>query len=441
MRAPSLTLRVLVGAVIWVAIALGAGSYAVLDVFGTSALRQFDERLRAELTLLSVAVVRAPDAPQRMMTSPNFSRVYSGLYWQADRPNQASLRSRSLWDQRLVISPPGHQMTPSMAEGPDGQSLRILARRVTALDGSDWTIAVAADLATLEQETELFQRGLLPAAAWLAGALVLAAILLLRSALGPLGRLRRAVRSLTSREDGEITASFPSEVAPLVDDLNTMLERNTVLRDRGRARAANLAHALKTPAAILQNEIDRAKAGGQIDLTLAAEAVARISGAAESHAHQVSAGSEGLQTGERHDAVQHLSEVARAITRLFPDLDLQLDLPGEMMVAVQSADLQEVFGNLLENAGKWAKAVVNVTLSQQGSSMVLSVDDDGPGIAPQDRQKVLRQGIRLDQAKPGSGLGLGIVDDLVDRYGGELVLDQADLGGLRVQVLLPIAPR
>lgn len=428
----SLTFRVLLGAVIWVTFALGAGGVAVLEVFRSSALRQFDQRITEEIALLSVGVARTPGDPGQQMTSPSFARVYSGLYWQAQSA-EATFRSRSLWDQSLDLSVAGFQE----ADGPDGQKLRLLARWVNAPDGTAWRIAIAADLAALDREMRQFQRGLIPAAALLAATLLCAAVLLLRSALGPLARLRRAVQAL--RQDSEVTIveQFPAEVAPLVDDLNAVLDKNTRLREHGRAQAANLAHALKTPAAILQNEVDRARQGGEIDLDLTNEAITRITEAAARHM-SAATGPDGLAPGQRFDASALLEETGRAIERLFPDILIERESPGSLLVRMAPADQQEVFGNLLENAGKWARSRMKVTLSPTNGSMVLRVEDDGPGVPGSQRGRVLQQGVRLDQQVNGSGLGLAIVDEIVTKYEGHLTLGESELGGLLVEVKVPL---
>ena len=166
----SLRVRVLVGAVIWILVAVASGGYAVVEVFRDSAMRQFDQKLEQELTLLSVAVATAPENPSQRMTSPAFARVYSGFYWQAERDGM-QFKSRSLWDQVLEI-PTGQGMVRSEAIGPDDQNLRLLSRNLRAPDGVRWQLTVAADLAKLEEQTALFQRGLLPAAGWLAAGAV-----------------------------------------------------------------------------------------------------------------------------------------------------------------------------------------------------------------------------------------------------------------------------
>ncbi|MEM7188131.1 MAG: sensor histidine kinase [Pseudomonadota bacterium] len=448
MKRRSLAVRVLTGAVIWVVLALGVGGFAVLQVFQASALRQFDQRIGDELALLSVGIARAPGNPAELMTSPSFARIYSGLYWQAQTASDV-FRSRSLWKQSLPLDDVGAREVA----GPDGQTLRLLTRRINTPDGTAWLIGVAADLSVLQKETAQFRRGLLPAAAALALALMFAALLVLRTALRPLGQLRAAVQEIQAgsakvpgraaeAKDAAETKfpadAFPAEVAPLVQDLRTMLDKHARLSERGRAQAANLAHALKTPAAVLQNEIDRTAAGGEFDLTLAGDAVNRINAAAARHM-SAATGPETLPPGQSFDAVALLREIVGAVERLYPEKKISIDAPETIPARVAPSDQQEIYGNLIENAGKWAQSRIDVSLRNDLRGIVLTVADDGPGIPEAEWSRVLRQGVRLDQQVPGSGLGLSIVDDIVARYGGEITLGTAKMGGLLVEVRIPFA--
>lgn len=438
MRSSSLTLRVLIGAMIWIAVALGAGGYAIFEVYRTSALQQFDQRLESELTLLSVALERSRSDPGALMTSPSFSRVYSGLYWDAERDDGTAFRSRSLWDANLPLELAGPSLEYRDISGPDDQQLRMVSRLLQTPDAEMWRIAVACDLATLSAQTAVFGRSLLIAAGLLALALIAAAVLLLRTALAPLGRLRTAVQAQRQTQAEVIPSAFPSEVAPLVDDLNVMLQTNVRLREKGRLQAANLAHALKTPAAILQNEIDRASGGGDIDLSLARDAVDRIAEAAHRHLSAASPGPEELPPHQVFDAVAALKETVHALRRLFADIEFTASMPERVMLAMTPQDQLEIFGNLLENAGKWARSEVWVSLATEGDTVVFTVEDDGHGVPAEQRDRILVQGVRLDRSVGGSGLGLSIVDDIVRRYDGKISLGSSSLGGLLVRVVLPI---
>lgn len=443
MKRTSLTLRVVVMAAFWLGIALAAVGYAVLQMFEASALRQFDKRLEAELVLLTVAVSRAPDAPQTRMTSPDFSRIYSGLYWQAEKTQadggQTDLfGSRSLWDHRFRHRKAETGILRGALAGPDGQVVRALCQRVRGLDGVWWDLVVAADRAELNAELDEIRRGLMRSGLLLALLLLAAAALLMRSALAPLWRLRSAVQELSQSDGERLPESFPSEIAPLVSDLNALLTKNRRLRERGRVQAANLAHALKTPAAVLQNEIDRAGSGGQLDLELATQSIRRIAIAADSHLSNASASAQDMPDDETHDAVPLLADLLRAMRRLFPETEFTADTPPALPIRMAPNDQQEILGNLLENAAKWAEGKVAVALKVQGLTAVLTVSDDGPGIPEGKRDAILEQGVRLDESRSGTGLGLGIVAEILERVEGTIAFADAPLGGLQVVVTLPL---
>ncbi len=240
------------------------------------------------------------------------------------------------------------------ADGPDRQLLRLIARRTTGHDDKTWTLAVAADTSSLTEEVNSFRQTLLLSSAILAFSMLDAAVLMLRAALSPLHILRQAVINRHADESKKIGGSFPSEVQPLVDDLNTLLERNERLREKGRVQVANLAHALKTPAAILRNELTKARRGEQMNVELADEAIENVSAAADRHLSLTTAGPDEKPTGELVDVVPVVKEIIRALTRLFIEKEFRLSAPEQLPIPRSRPKQLEVFGNLLENAGKWS---------------------------------------------------------------------------------------
>ncbi|MCP5081405.1 MAG: HAMP domain-containing histidine kinase [Alphaproteobacteria bacterium] len=433
----SLTLRTGIAALLWITLALGTGGWVILNVYSASAARQFDQRLEAHLDLLTAALAASPSSPNARMANPKFDRIFSGLYWQAVSQKGGVYRSRSLWDSELVFEITNSDEIHIDASGPDGQSLRLLARNLEGTQNGPWTLAVAADRSELEEDYRAFQRTLLISSAILGLALLGAAILMLRAALSPLNKLRRAVSDRHSNGSGHIEGAFPSEIEPLVTDLNTLLERNERLREKGRVQAANLAHALKTPAAILRNELTKAARGDQLNVALAQEAVENVSAAADRHLSLVTAGPDDRLPGARSDVVSTAAEVIRALTRLFADKQFTLDAPTELKISLARSEQLEVLGNLVENAGKWSQASVGVKISETPEGITITVDDDGPGVAPEDRVRILQQGVRLDESGAGSGLGLTIVSDIVERHKGKLELEASPRGGLGVRLWFP----
>lgn len=433
----SLTARAIAASLIWIAVALGAGGWVILEVFHASLARQFDARLEAQLELLSASIAASAADPAARMTDPDFQRAYSGAYWQAERADGLFHRSRSLWDSILTVSPDGAEMERRDATGPDGEGIRLLTIRQRSPDQAEWTLAVAADKASLDQEFAQFQRTLWISAAILGAALLAAAILLLRAALLPLKELRRAVLARHSEHRGELTGRFPEELAPLVEDLNSLLRRNERLREKGRLQAANLAHALKTPAAILRNEIQKLRRDGNLNVVLAEQAVENLSATADRHLSLTAAAPEDMAFSERTDVVPVAREVVRAIGRLFPDIAFELSGKDQLLLEMSRTDQFELLGNLVENAAKWARGRVRLRFAGESGAVSLIVVDDGCGVPEESRARILVQGVRLDESRKGSGLGLTIVSDIVERYRGELDLSRSELGGLRVEVKLP----
>lgn len=437
MNRRSLALRAVLAALLWIALALGMGGYTILNLYFDSASRQFDARISAQLDLLAASIIRQHEvAPESQMTEPAFSRVYSGWYWQAENKNSDLLRSRSLWDLTLQLPEQTEPIMQVTVAGPDNQELRLLSRELMVGEMT-WNLAVAADWSGLNDEFAQFRRNLILSGAAIGGVLLLAAVLMMQAALRPLEHLRRAVAERHSAGAGRIDGAFPSEVEVLVEDLNTLLEKNERLREKGRIKAANLAHAIKTPAAILKNEISKAQQGDKIEFLVANQAVDRIAAETDRHLLVSVSGPDDRIPGERIDAVPVLREIVSALKRLFPEIRFEIDAPDRIEVAVDANDLQEILGNLIENAGKWAKSHIRVSVSKR-KAVRFVVADDGVGVSQDNREKIVQQGIRLDRTKTGTGLGLTIVTDIVENYDGSLELASSELGGLKVIVELPI---
>ncbi|MEM7301793.1 MAG: HAMP domain-containing sensor histidine kinase [Pseudomonadota bacterium] len=430
----SLTARAILASLVWVALALGVGGWIILDVFRGSAERQFDQRLISQITLLNAAIAKSSEDPTNQMINPDYSRVYSGAYWQAEDTTGLSYRSRSLWDVGLDVMVEGDSAVD--ADGPDEQRIRVLKQTTISPDGRNWTLYVAADKSALTEETAVFQQALWVSAGILGTILMVAAVLLLQSALSPIRQLQKAVAVRHEKQNGAISGEFPSELAPLVDDLNLMLERNERLREKGRLQAANLAHALKTPSAILRNELLKLRRGEELNIKLADQAVENVSAAADRHLSLAVAAPEDVAVPMRTKIVEVAQEVVQAIGRVFPDISFQIDGDAALVAQMGRPEAMELLGNLIENAAKFGDSRVHINIQIKGGVCQFQVDDDGPGI-PEDRYDyVLAQGARLDEKRSGSGLGLTIVNDIVERHKGEIRFDRSPLGGLQVQVTL-----
>jgi len=269
---------------------------------------------------------------------------------------------------------------------------------------------------------------------------LLAGILLIRAGLAPFGRLRRQLSGVRDGSGQRISGSYPTEVQPLVNDLNSLLEHRERIVRRALAKAGDLAHGLKTPLAVLAQEAGRAEAAGQHEVAeMISLQVERMRRQVDYHlAHARAAGS-GDVPGARCSVLTAVEGLTRTLLRIYSSrgLALNLDVSPAHFIRGQREDLEEMLGNLLDNACKWAKSSVKIQSVQDQGAVVLIVDDDGPGLAPSMRDAVLQRGVRADEAAPGSGLGLAIVRDLAELYQGSISLEDSPMGGLRARLRLP----
>jgi signal transduction histidine kinase len=269
---------------------------------------------------------------------------------------------------------------------------------------------------------------------------LLAGIWQVRAGLKPFGRLRLQLSGLRDGSARRIEGTYPTEVQPLVNDLNSLLEHRERTVQRALAKAGDLAHGLKTPLAVLAQEADRAEADGQHEMAaMISQQVERMRRQVEYHlAHARAAGS-GEVPGARCPVLPSVEGLMRTLLRIYASrgLALKIDIPSEHFIRGQREDLEEMLGNLLDNACKWCKSTVEIHSAQEDGAVVLTVDDDGPGLAPGMREAVLQRGVRADEAAPGSGLGLAIVRDLAELYQGTISLEDSPLGGLRARLRLP----
>lgn len=253
--------------------------------------------------------------------------------------------------------------------------------------------------------------------------------------------LRSDLANMDRSESRRLGGEFPSEIQPLVDDLNTLLDTRERAIERAVAKAGDLAHGLKTPLAILAQDADRARAAGQTELAASlSQQVTRMRRQIDYHLSQARAAASGGSVTARTPALDSAEGLRRAMLRLFADRGVTIDIQiaPDVAVRVPREDLDEMLGNLIENACKWARSRVVVSAHVADDSATITVDDDGGGLAPGLREAVLQRGARADEAAPGTGLGLAIVRDLAELYGGSITLNDTPLGGLRASLRLPV---
>jgi signal transduction histidine kinase len=269
---------------------------------------------------------------------------------------------------------------------------------------------------------------------------LIAGLLHVRKGLSPFAQLRRRLAAVRGGEVRRLDGRYPSEVQPVVDDLNALLEDRDQRVERAIAKAGDLAHGLKTPLAVLAQEAERAEAAGHDELAASInEQVERMRRQVDYHLAQARAAASGADPSARTAVIESVTALVRTMERLHAGRGLRIDVDAERdhHVRARREDLDEMLGNLLDNACKWARSrvVIRATADAKGTAIV--IEDDGPGIEPSLRDAVLRRGVRADEAAPGSGLGLAIVRDLAELHGGSVMLESAELGGLRARLTLP----
>lgn len=438
----SIRARLLIASLLLVMVALPLAGTGLAYNFRDAVTTAFDGRLESLLNVLLAGAQLDPQSNELRMTrslgDPRFERVYSGWYWQVAGEGQA-LTSRSLWDQRLPTDDI-QGLAVSEVDGPRGNRLRVMERDIR-LPGHAGTlhVSVAASREELDREVARFE-WLLSLSLLALGALLLVGLAVqIRWGLAPLRRMHANLRAVESGDAESLETRFlPDELARLAGAMNGVLERDRRLIERGRHAAGNLAHALKTPVSVLTTLAERFpdetrdRVQGELG---------RIDDAVRHHLARASATGGGVLAG-KIDVGKTLAPVLDGLTRMGERRGVRLDaeLAADLSVRMDAQDLQELVGNLLENALRWASSQVSLRFYPQGAGVELVIEDDGPGMSEAQREAALARGARLDERRSGSGLGLAIVEDLMTLYGGRLQLAESTLGGLAARTWLPSSP-
>jgi len=444
MKLNSLALRLILAAACWIAAALLIGGILLSAIFRDYVERSFDSRLVVLLeSLVAVTTLDDQGHPQltRGLGEPRFDQPYSGWYWEIAAEGRPLLRSRSLWDQTLPMSgePTTSEAVTSKAQGPEGEPLHLVEREFS-LPGADhrFRYGVAGDSTEIDEEVQRFDTTLTWSLGVLGLGLVAALLLQVRFGLQPLRRIRQAIVAVRTGRAQRLEGEFPVEISPLSDELNILLEHNAAVLERARTQVSNLAHALKTPLSVLTNEA--ALGAGPL-----AETVKRQTTAMRRHVdHYLTRARAAAATrvlGVRADLASVVEDLRRTLERIYAEREIRVeaDVPQGLGFRGERQDLEEMLGNLVDNACKWARSRVVIAARAEGESIVCTVDDDGPGLPEDQRAAVFDRGTRLDESVPGYGLGLAIVRDIAELYGGSISLEVSPLAGLRAVLTLPAA--
>lgn len=437
----SLARRMIAIAALWISVLLIGGGFALDRVLTGAITRNFDSSLEYVLIAMIRSSEIGPDGEVRLVEplgDQRFLEPYSGLYWQISGGGQEPYRSRSLWERTLKAPTPhvDNQIhTYDSNQFPD-EELRILERNVI-LPGSktNWRYQIAQSREALDAQVGAVRQTLIPSLALLGLGLIILAALQTFYGLWPLRHIRRAIAAMRGGQNRRVDAPLPLEVQPMVDELNALLAHNEKQAEEARLHAGNLAHALKTPLTVLVNSAT--SSDSELAETVRREA-ATMQRQVDHHLARARAVGRRGAAQARAVVWDSVGSVSRAVAALYPDARLDAAGDKQLVVRVERQDLDELVGNLLENAAKYGGGSVFVTVQRDGNMAEILVEDDGPGISPDDRVRVIDRGVRLDSGKPGTGLGLAIVRDVAEIYGGSVTLEESeDLGGLLVRLRLP----
>jgi signal transduction histidine kinase len=372
----------------------------------------------------------APPELRRPLIPGVYERPFSGHYFQIDIAGN-SLRSRSLWDEQLAPIP---RPMEHNVEGPDGQRLLII-QNVVKLNGQAVTIRMAEDILPIQRSTGTFQRHLLLSAIVAVAMLMLLQGWLIGRSLKPLQRIKRQINRLKKGELEQIDAPVPDEIGPLVEEINHLMRLMQQRLQRSRHALGDLAHSLKTPLAVARQIVgrqERSADNGQLK-----EQLERIGQRIERELVRARTAGR-MPGGQWNNPEQDIRDLAKMLGQVSPHITFTLQLDSQPRILADREDMLEIFGNLLENACKWAKSRVRCSVSSESGKTHICIEDDGPGIEQDKVAQLLFRGEKADESRPGHGLGLSIVSEMVAAYEGSIELGRSsDLHGLKVSIVLP----
>jgi len=452
----SLARRLFVLSALWGVVSLAVAGFILITVYRGSVERAFDERLGVYLKTLVGTLAAQSDGGDGFRMPDNlgearFELPLSGWYWVVRRvgDDKALVASASLTGEVLRLpsdvgaNAGSDHVARAYLDGPDGQHLRLI-ERIVDFDGSQrLRVAVAGNADDLAADIAGFRWRTIVILAVVGFGTALSALLQVRLALAPLERMRNALFRIRSGDEDRLSGDVPTEMAPFAHELNALIDANREAMERARTHVGNLAHALKTPLSVLLNE---ARDG---DGPLARHVVEQATLMREHVQHHLDRARIAAQRrviGVVTDVEPVVERLARAMRKIHEDKGVMVavELDPGLRFRGEREDLEEALGNLVDNACKWCRheVAIRVRLDSgpadgEGRRMVISVEDDGPGLPPEVRAEGPRRGRRLDETVPGTGLGLAIVGELASLYGGAFTLGESPLGGLCCELVLP----
>ncbi len=449
-RLNSLAARLIAAAALWIVLGLVGGGIALSGIFRASAESEFDAGLQNDMDAL-IAAAGHNDSGELVLEprflSARYQRAYSGLYWQITPVKEGVTQiSHSLLDGTIKYSDTEKKgnLTWGHAPGPEDQHLRMLSRQVefpiadTAKpdDTRAYTFYVAGDLAETDQRIADFNKTLIWSFIILGAGLIAALFIQVRVGLLPLRKVSEALHRIRDGRARRLEGEFPSEIEPLASELNSLIAHSAEVVGRARSYVSNLAHSLKTPLTVISSEAE-AHPGPLADAVT--KQVGSMRRQVDHYLTRARAAGALDVLGNRTPVAPVLEDLARVLRRIHEERGIAIEVhcPAKLAFRGERQDLEEMAGNLMDNACKWARSRVLVTAAPMGATFRVAVEDDGEGLTAEEREMVGERGERLDESVPGTGLGLAIVRDIAKLYGGRFELEAAELGGLSARLTLP----
>lgn len=452
LRRRSIAVRLAVSALLSSATILVIAAWILTTLYRESTERAFDSRLRVYVNNLSTDLVSPNEPETRSFTlgDPRFDLPLSGWYWQVGHPDA---KPRDLRTSRSLVGVPlkgpdqpgtvvTSQVRQGYGHGQDDRLLRIIERTVDTGNDGRYTVRVAGPADEIVDDVDRFRFALSVTFGALGLSLVLTALLQIRFGLAPLKRLREALGAIRRGEADHITGEYPHDIAPLATETNLLIDTNREILERARTQVGNLAHALKTPLSIIVNEVGSSEAPPELANKIREQA-ALMRDQVNYHLDRARAAALTGTLGTVTEVEPALAGLVRTFGKIYRDKDIAYDVRvvEGLRFRGERQDFEEMVGNLVDNASKWATGRVAILAEPVGGHdfphLVIAIEDDGPGLPEEDRAAMLKRGRRLDETKPGSGLGLSIVADLAALYRGRFRLETATLGGLRAVLEVP----
>ena len=432
----------------WLIVALVATAFLLTELYSRALDNDLSRSLEFTVETLTDQVLSNGSAKDEAISNndPRFNRAGSGWYWAIRDADGALLNfSNSYLGTTLAPLPQGFDATNTRTAVVDdsfGTKIRVIERAVTA-NGVPIDITVTGSLDEVLQRVDAFRGQTLIVLGAVAIMLAVMSTIVARIALRPVGQLRREVESVREGEAASVTGTYPVELAPLSEEINELLRSNQQIIERARNQVGNLAHGLKTPIAVLRNEASADKKSALAKVVTSE--IDKMQQLVSTYLDRARISARSAVVGKRADATHVMLRLIRVMEKLNPRVTIAMVRPDASLPWFRGdeSDLEEMTGNLLDNACKWCKTSIGVSLiaerTPSGANLLIKIEDDGPGLTETEAEEVMRRGVRLDEKTPGSGLGLDIVKELVGVYGGSLQLKRSVLGGLLCELRLPAA--